>query len=189
MRARAAACSAGPRSVKCSITASALTSALPPAPRPGELAVSDTMEIITADSVRLLGNVRLSETAVTIPSGEVVQAIRLDADRVELDNLGLQAEGVDVGLSTAPGTMSTLTGNFHIIVRSLTVTPAASAGELIPITIDARWIDDAVLESLASHSLGLPDQITDELILRDVSLESFMVRSDRLQLPTSARIG
>ena len=92
-------------------------------------------------------------------------------------------------MSTAPGTMSTLTGNFHIIVRSLTVTPAASAGELIPITIDARWIDDAVLESLASHSLGLPDEITDELILRDVSLESFMVRSDRLQLPTSARIG
>ncbi|KKO82086.1 hypothetical protein WU86_05180 [Corynebacterium xerosis] len=161
----------------------------PPESLPGELNVSDTMEIITADSVRLLGNVRLSETAVTIPSGEVVQAIRLDADRVELDNLGLQAEGVDVGLSTAPGTMSTLTGNFHIIVRSLTVTPAASAGELIPITIDARWIDDAVLESLASHSLGLPDQITDELILRDVSLESFMVRSDRLQLPTSARIG
>lgn len=161
----------------------------PPAALPGELNVSDTMEIITADSVRLLGNVRLSETAVTIPSGEVVQAIRLDADRVELDNLGLQAEGVDVGLSTAPGTMSTLTGNFHIIVRSLTVTPAASAGELIPITIDARWIDDAVLESLASHSLGLPDEITDELILRDVSLESFMVRSDRLQLPTSARIG
>lgn len=161
----------------------------PPESLPGELNVSDSMEIITADSVRLLGNVRLSETAVTIPSGEVVQAIRLDADRVELDNLGLQAEGVDVGLSTAPGTMSTLTGNFHIIVRSLTVTPAASAGELIPITIDARWIDDAVLESLASHSLGLPDQITDELILRDVSLESFMVRSDRLQLPTSARIG
>lgn len=160
----------------------------PPAPRPGELAVSDTMEIITADSVRLLGNVRLSETAVTIPSGEVVQAIRFDADRVELDNLGLQAEGVDVGLSTAPGTISTLTGNFHIIVRSLTVTPAASAGELIPITIDARWIDDAVLESLASHSLGLPDEVTDELILRDVSLESFVVRSDRLQLPTIATI-
>ncbi|MEJ6019209.1 DUF6114 domain-containing protein [Corynebacterium sp. H113] len=159
-----------------------------PAPRAGELAVSNTMEIITADSVRLLGNVRLSETAVTVPSGEVIQSIRLDADHVELDNLGLQAEGVAVGLTTAPGTISTLTGNFHIIVRSLTATPGVESGELFPVTIDARNIDDSLLELLAPHSLGLPDVVTDELVLRNVSLETFVVRADALKLPASASI-
>ncbi|WP_295627566.1 hypothetical protein [uncultured Corynebacterium sp.] len=160
----------------------------PPEPQAGELAISDSMEVITADSVRLLGNVRLSQTEVTLTNGEVEQAIRFDADRVELDNLALQAANVEVGLTTAPGSMSTLTGNFHIVVRALTVTPAASVGELIPITIDARWIDDEALKALASNSLGLPDAITDELILNDASLDSYIVRSDQLELPPTARI-
>ncbi|MFC3848729.1 DUF6114 domain-containing protein [Corynebacterium hansenii] len=160
----------------------------PPAPREGELAVSDTMETITADSVRMLGNVRLSETAVTVPSGEVVQALRFDADRVVLDNLGLAVDGSNIGMTTGPGEISTLTGNFHIIVRSLTVTPAAESAELIPITIDARWIDDNALKALGAKSLGLPDKLSDELIMRNVSLETFIVRSDELDLPPSARI-
>lgn len=93
-----------------------------------------------------------------------------------------------VGLTTAPGTISTLTGNFHIIVRSLTATPGVESGELFPVTIDARNIDDSLLELLAPQSLGLPDVVTDELVLRNVSLETFVVRADALKLPASASI-
>lgn len=159
-----------------------------PTPQPGELGLSDTLEMITADSVRLIGNVHFSLVDLTMPAGDSVQAIRLDANRVELNNLGLSIPGGGVQLATGPGSASILDGNFHIIVRKMTVSPEVAGLKGPSISLDYQSLQDKDVRSVMSEALGLPDWATSQLVLHDVILETYVVRSDALELPSTTQI-
>lgn len=159
-----------------------------PTPRPGELGLSNTLETITADSVRLIGNVQFSLVGVTMPNGDGVQAIRLDANRVELNNLGLNVPGGGAQLATGAGNISILDGNFHIIVRKMTVSPEVAGLKGPSITLDYQSLQDKDVRSVMSEALGLPDWATSQLVLHDAILETYVVRSDVLELPSTAQI-
>lgn len=155
----------------------------------GAMPVSDQNFTIKADAVRLIDNVSLSVSNVITTSGQSKPALRIAADKVELDNLTLDAPNSAfpaMNMTAKPGVVTTLEGNFSILVEVATMTPVIAGLETISLTIDANWVQEDIESALASIAINLPALISDQLVIKDAVLDSYMVESDSLN--TSATL-
>lgn len=113
-------------------------------------------------------------------------AIRIDSDRVILDNLrvrfpGDHAIGVDIWQRSGPGQISTLNGNFHIIVASLDVTPQL-AGVPLPfaVPVSADDVPENTGKELKKIGAGLPDAVSSQTVMLDGTMETYYISADDL---------
>lgn len=166
----------------------------PPGPIDGLRPLQDGTFTIQTDSTRLLGNLKLSLVQQDTPSGPQ-PAIRIDADKAVLDNLRVQFPGnatnggVDTWQRSGPGQITTLTGNFHIVVSSLTVTPQVAGATLFPITIEASMAPEQLQKELAKMGLGQPDALAEQLVMLNGTMNTFFVKSDELEAGGGTTIG
>ncbi|MGV0432012.1 hypothetical protein [Corynebacterium sp. 20_84] len=156
-----------------------------PGPIPGMRTPTGETFTVQSDSTRLLGNVKMSYVQIDTAQG-TKPAIRIDADRVELDNLRVRFPGSAAGVEdiwqrTGPGKITTLNGNFHIIVAKMTITSEIAGVRLpIPITIDASWAPEDVREQLAAAGAGLPDELSDKMAVVDGTMETYFISANDL---------
>ncbi|WP_238599413.1 hypothetical protein, partial [Corynebacterium heidelbergense] len=166
----------------------------PPAPIPGMTTPSGTTFTVRSNKTSLLGNVKLSYITLETLAGPK-PAIRIDADRVVLDNLNVQFPGwpsgsPDVFQRSGPGVITTLNGNFHIIVKSLKVRPEL-AGLPLPfaIPIDANWAPERIRPELQKIGAGLPDVLSEKTVMLDGELETYYISADDLRGPAQTTLG
>lgn len=157
----------------------------PPAPIEGLRGIPGNTFQITTDSTALLGNMKLSLITLETQQGPR-PALRIDADKAVLQNLAMEMPGQSAGpiwQRTGPGKTSVLSGNFHIIVSKLTITPEIAGVKTIPITIDASWAPEEIKKEAAKMGLGQPDALSEKLRMLDGTMEAYVVSSDRIDLP------
>ena len=157
----------------------------PPAPIEGLRGIPGTTFQITTDSTALLGNMKLSLITLETQQGPK-PALRIDADKAVLQNLAMEMPGQSAGpiwQRTGPGKTSVLSGNFHIIVSKLTITPEIAGVKTIPITIDASWAPEEIKKEAAKMGLGQPDALSEKLRMLDGTMDAYVVSSDRIDLP------
>ena len=157
----------------------------PPAPIEGLRGIPGNTFQITTDSTSLLGNMKLSLITLETQQGPK-PALRIDADKAVLQNLAMEMPGQSAGpiwQRTGPGKTSVLSGNFHIIVSKLTITPEIAGVKTIPITIDASWAPEEIKKEAAKMGLGQPDALSEKLRMLDGTMEAYVVSSDRIDLP------
>lgn len=157
----------------------------PPAPIEGLRGIPGNTFQITTDSTALLGNMKLSLITLETQQGPK-PALRIDADKAVLQNLAMEMPGQTAGpiwQRTGPGKTSVLSGNFHIIVSKLTITPEIAGVKTIPITIDASWAPEEIKKEAAKMGLGQPDALSEKLRMLDGTMEAYVVSSDRIDLP------
>lgn len=157
----------------------------PPAPIEGLRGIPGNTFQITTDSTALLGNMKLSLITLETQQGPK-PALRIDADKAILQNLAMEMPGQSAGpiwQRTGPGKTSVLSGNFHIIVSKLTITPEIAGVKTIPITIDASWAPEEIKKEAAKMGLGQPDALSEKLRMLDGTMEAYVVSSDRINLP------
>lgn len=157
----------------------------PPGPIEGLRGIPGNTFQITTSSTALLGNMKMSLITLETEQGPK-PALRIDADKAVLDNLAMEMPGTGAGTiwqRTGPGKTSTLTGNFHIIVSKLTVTPEINGVRTIPLTIDASWAPEKIRKEAAKIGLGAPDAISEKMKMLDGTMETYMVSADRADLP------
>ncbi|PZP01426.1 MAG: hypothetical protein DI609_04150 [Corynebacterium urealyticum] len=157
----------------------------PPAPIEGLQGIPGNTFQITTDSTSLLGNMKLSLITLETQQGPK-PALRIDADKAVLQNLAMEMPGQSAGpiwQRTGPGKTSVLSGNFHIIVSKLTITPEIAGVKTIPITIDASWAPEEIKKEAAKMGLGQPDALSEKLRMLDGTMEAYVVSSDRIDLP------
>ncbi|MGI0542642.1 hypothetical protein KIP68_10165 [Corynebacterium aquatimens] len=158
----------------------------PPEPIPGMLTPTGNPFIIRADSTTLVGNVKLSYVQIDTLQGPR-PAIRIDSDRVILDNLSVQFPSSNPAFPamwqrTGKGVTTTLNGNFHIIVTKLTVTPQIAGIQLpIPITIDSTWAPEQIRAELTKVGSGLPDELSKLMVMKNGEMETYFVSADDLR--------
>lgn len=158
----------------------------PPEPIAGMPPLPGTTYTVRSDSTRLLGNVKLSYVTVDTLQGER-PAIRIDADRVVLDNLNVRFPAQTAGTTavwqrTGPGQITTLNGDFHIIVASLEVTPQlAGVTSPLPIHIDASWAPEDVARELKKVGAGLPDAVSEQQVMLNNTMETYYITSGDLR--------
>lgn len=166
----------------------------PPGPIKGEKPIQQGTYIIKADNTRLLGHVKMSLIQQATPQGPK-PALRIDADRAVLTNLSVQfptaGAGPEGGIwqRTGPGQTTTLTGNFHIVVSSLEVTPRVAGLPLIPLPIDANMAPKELQEAAKKIGLGTPDALSDHLEMTNGTMHTYFVKADTLKLPAGTNIG
>ena len=166
----------------------------PPGPIPGMTLPSGDTFTVESDSTRLLGNVKMSYVHVDTAQGRK-PAIRIDADRVVLDNLRVRFPGHRAGVAdlwqrTGPGVNTTLNGNFHIIMSKMTITSQVAGITLpVPITIDASWAPEQVRAELAKAGAGLPDEMSDLLVVLNATMETYYISADELVAQQGLSIG
>lgn len=166
----------------------------PPGPIEGEKPVQQGTYIIKADNTRLLGHVKMSLIQQSTPQGPK-PALRIDADKAVLTNLSVQfptaGAGPEGGIwqRTGPGQTTTLTGNFHIVVSSLEVTPRVAGLPLIPLPIDANMAPKELQEAAKKIGLGTPDALSDHLEMTNGTMHTYFVKADTLKLPAGTNIG
>lgn len=157
----------------------------PPGPIPGMLTPTGETYTVESDSTRLLGNVKMSYVQIDTLQG-TKPAIRIDADRVVLDNLRVRFPGTapgveDVWQRSGPGVETTLNDHFHIIVGKMTITPQVAGVTLpIPITIDASWAPERVQAELSKAGAGLPDEMSNLMAVIDGTMETYYISADNL---------
>lgn len=157
----------------------------PPAPIEGLRGIPGNTFQITTDSTALLGNMKLSLITLETQQGPK-PALRIDADKAVLQNLAMEMPGQSAGpiwQRTGPGKTSVLSGNFHIIVSKLTITPEIAGVKTIPITIDASWAPEEIKKEAAKMGLGQPDALSEKLRMLDGTMDAYVVSSDRIDLP------
>lgn len=157
----------------------------PPAPVEGLRGIPGNTFQITTDSTALLGNMKLSLITLETQQGPK-PALRIDADKAVLQNLAMEMPGQSAGpiwQRTGPGKTSVLSGNFHIIVSKLTITPEIAGVKTIPITIDASWAPEEIKKEAAKMGLGQPDALSEKLRMLDGTMDAYVVSSDRIDLP------
>lgn len=166
----------------------------PPGPIEGEKPVQQGTYIIKADNTRLLGHVKMSLIQQPTPQGPK-PALRIDADKAVLTNLSVQfptaGAGPEGGIwqRTGPGQTTTLTGNFHIVVSSLEVTPRVAGLPLIPLPIDANMAPKELQEAAKKIGLGTPDALSNHLEMTNGTMHTYFVKADTLKLPAGTNIG
>ena len=166
----------------------------PPGPIEGEKPIQQGTYIIKADNTRLLGHVKMSLIQQSTPQGPK-PALRIDADKAVLTNLTVQfptaGAGPEGGIwqRTGPGQTTTLTGNFHIVVSSLEVTPRVAGLPLIPLPIDANMAPKELQEAAKKIGLGTPDALSDHLEMTNGTMHTYFVKADTLKLPAGTNIG
>ena len=157
----------------------------PPAPIEGLRGIPGNTFQITTDSTALLGNMKLSLITLETQQGPK-PALRIDADKAILQNLAMEMPGQSAGpiwQRTGPSKTSVLSGNFHIIVSQLTITPEIAGVKTIPITIDASWAPEEIKKEAAKMGLGQPDALSEKLRMLDGTMEAYVASSDRIDLP------
>lgn len=157
----------------------------PPTPIEGLRGIPGNTFQITTDSTALLGNMKLSLITLETQQGPK-PALRIDADKAVLQNLAMEMPGQSAGpiwQRTGPGKTSVLSGNFHIIVSKLTITPEIAGVKTIPITIDASWAPEEIKKEAAKMGLGQPDALSEKLRMLDGTMDAYVVSSDRIDLP------
>ncbi|HJD89451.1 MAG TPA: DUF6114 domain-containing protein [Corynebacterium urealyticum] len=157
----------------------------PPAPIEGLRGIPGNTFQITTDSTALLGNMKLSLITLETQQGPK-PALRIDADKAVLQNLAMEMPGQSAGpiwQRTGPSKTSVLSGNFHIIVSQLTITPEIAGVKTIPITIDASWAPEEIKKEAAKMGLGQPDALSEKLRMLDGTMEAYVASSDRIDLP------
>lgn len=166
----------------------------PPGPIEGEKPVQQGTYIIKADNTRLLGHVKMSLIQQSTPQGSK-PALRIDADKAVLTNLSVQfptpgaAPEGGIWQRTGPGQTTTLTGNFHIVVSSLEVTPRVAGLPLIPLPIDANMAPKELQEAAKKIGLGTPDALSNHLEMTNGTMHTYFVKADTLKLPAGTNIG
>jgi len=166
----------------------------PPGPIEGEKPIQQGTYIIKADNTRLLGHVKMSLIQQPTPQGPK-PALRIDADKAVLTNLSVQfptaGAGPEGGIwqRTGPGQTTTLTGNFHIVVSSLEVTPRVAGLPLIPLPIDANMAPKELQEAAKKIGLGTPDALSNHLEMTNGTMHTYFVKADTLKLPAGTNIG
>lgn len=166
----------------------------PPSAIPDELPVQDSMFEIKSDSTKLVGHVKFSLIQQPTTRGPE-PALRIDADKAILDNLSVQFPGtpannyVSRNQRSGPGQISTLTGNFHIIVRKLTVTPQVSGVTTFPITLDASMAPIELQKELSKVGLGQPEALASQLVMLNGVMDTYFVKADQLDLGPGTQIG
>lgn len=162
----------------------------PPAPLEG-LPISGQTFIIKADTTDMTPNMKMSLVTVDTARGPR-KAFRIDSDRTVLTNLRTQfpsEEGTpypDFGQDTQ-GTTSVLTGNFHIIIKKMTITAELmGVNTMLPITLDADWAPDQIIAELSKMGLGLPDFLSGKTTILNGTMETYLVSADKLEAPTNA---
>lgn len=162
----------------------------PPPDIPGLLPVTGNTFIITADTTDMSPNMKMSFVTVDTQQGPR-KALRIDSDRTVLKNLQTQflapvGSGLpDFGQDTMGGT-STLTGNFHIIVKKVTMTlQLMGVNTQVPITIDADWAPDDIAKELGKLGLGLPDFLSGKTTILNAKMDTYVVMADKMDFPTN----
>lgn len=155
----------------------------PPAPVEGMGLPSGTTYTVQSDSTALTGNVKLSYVTIDTAQGPRA-AIRIDADKVVLDNLRVRFpssfEGTpDQWQRSGPGVTTTLTGNFHIFVQSMKVTPQIAGIALpVPIDLNAEMVGEELAQKLKQVGAGTPDALSENLVMLDGTMETYYISSD-----------
>ena len=166
----------------------------PPGPIKGERPVQNGTYVIKSDNTRLLGHVKMSLVQQATPQGPK-PALRIDADKAILTNLSVQfptpgaGPGGGIWQRTGPGQITTLTGNFHIVVSSLNVTPRVAGLPLIPLPIDANMAPKELQEAAKKIGLGTPDALSEHLEMTNGTMQTYFVKADELKLPKGTQIG
>lgn len=162
----------------------------PPAPLNGLHPVTGQTFTIKTDSTALLGDMKLSLVTMDTQQG-AKPALRIDANKAVLDNLSMAMPGLggqELWQRTGAGTTSVLEGNFHIIVKRMTVTPAIAGVKTFPLTIDAEWAPEKIRKEAAKMGLGQPDKLAENLKMLDAELDTYLVTADAAHLPHGTSI-
>lgn len=162
----------------------------PPAPL-DTLPISGQTFIIKADTTDMTPNMKMSLVTVDTSQGPK-KAFRIDSDRTVLTNLQTQFPSAagsplpDFGQDTQ-GTTSILSGNFHIIIKKMTITAQLmGVNTQIPITLDADWAPDQIVAELSKLGLGLPDFLSGQTTILNGTMETYLVTADKLEAPTNS---
>ncbi|WP_179948321.1 hypothetical protein [Corynebacterium liangguodongii] len=145
---------------------------------------SGTTYTVQADSTALTGGVKLSYVNIETAQGPR-SAIRIDADKVVLDNLRVRFPSSVAGVPdewqrSGPGVKTTLSGHFHIIVKEMTVTPQIAGVALpAPITIDADMATEDIANRLKQVGAGMPDAISEHVVMLNGQMEAYYISADR----------
>lgn len=159
----------------------------PPEPVPGMQLPNGNTFTIQSDATAMTPNMKMSYVTVDTMQGPK-KSLRIDSDQTILENLKVQfpnAVGTDKMQDTL-GDTSTLTGNFHIFVKKLTMKlELLGQDTMIPITIDADWAPDDIAAELAKVGVGLPDLLSGETRVLDGRMETYLVMADKMEFPTN----
>ena len=147
-------------------------------PPPGKPTPSADASIVTADSVSILGNVRVTLEDIQV-AGVPKRALVLSGDRLVANNLTLGIPGPNSTgvLSTGPVTTTVSNGPVRVIATGLSATPAVSATPTVPVAINLGGTVGTVLDQLGIPTanpvpqINVPDAVMNEISLRNVTLE------------------
>lgn len=160
----------------------------PPEPVPGMGTPTGTPFVIQSDVTAMTPNMKMSFVTIDTLQGPK-QALRIDSDETVLDNLKVQFPNGPVGadlMQDTNGGRTTLTGNFHIFVKKVTMTvELMGLNTRIPITIDADWAPEQIMAELSKIGLGLPDMLSKETRILDGRMDTYLVMADKLDAPTT----
>ncbi|MGV0341507.1 DUF6114 domain-containing protein [Corynebacterium mastitidis] len=140
---------------------------------------------VMTDKTSLVGNVKFSYVTIDTAQGPR-QGIRIDADHAILDNLSVRfpgdASGVpDVWKRSGPGVITTLNGNFHIIVHALEVTPqVAGLTSPVPLSLSADMPPEELKEALHTLGVGVPDALSGQMVMLNGTMDTYYISSDDL---------
>lgn len=157
------------------------------APEPLSWAVppSGNRYMVMTDKTSLIGNVKFSYVTFDTAQGPR-QGIRIDADHAILDNLSVRfpgdASGVpDQWMRSGRGVTTTLNGNFHIIVHSAEVAPqVAGLASPVALPLSADMPPEELKKALHSLGLGVPDAISEKLVLLNGTMDTYYIVADDL---------
>ena len=162
----------------------------PPPDIPGLLPVTGNTFTITADTTDMSPNMKMSFVTVDTQQGPR-KALRIDSDRTVLKNLQTQflapvGSGLPDFRQDTMGGISTLTGNFHIIVKKVTMTlQLMGVNTKVPITIDADWAPDDIAKELGKLGLGLPDFLSGKTTILNAEMDTYVVMADQMEFPSN----
>lgn len=161
----------------------------PPEPVPGMKTPTGDTFVIQSDTTAMTPNMKMSFVTVDTLQGPK-QAMRIDSDETVLGNLKVQFPNVPGGtdlMQDTQGGTTTLTGNFHIFVKKVTMTlELMGQNTQIPITIDADWAPEQIMAELSKLGLGLPDLLSEKTRILNGRMDTYLVMADKLEAPTNA---
>ncbi|WPF67873.1 DUF6114 domain-containing protein [Corynebacterium sp. 21KM1197] len=157
----------------------------PPEPIAWTVPPSGNRYTVMTDKTSLVGNVKFSYVTIDTAQGPR-QAIRIDADHAILDNLSVRFPGDASGVPpvwkrSEPGAITTLNGNFHIIVHAVEVTPQV-AGVTLPLSLNlsADMPPEELKSALQTLGVGVPDVLSDQMVMLNGTMDTYYISSDDL---------
>lgn len=157
----------------------------PPEPIAWTVPPSGNRYTVMTDKTSLVGNVKFSYVTIETAQGPR-PAIRIDADHAILDNLSVRFPGDASGVPavwkrSAPGAITTLNGNFHIIVHAVEVTPQVSGVTLpLALNLSADMPPEELKSALQTLGVGVPDVLSDQMVMLNGTMDTYYISSDDL---------